>query len=169
MKKKQNKIFKGRIFSVSRERKTLPNGRKVYLEKVHHPGAVLVVPFINKDIILIRQYRGVIGKYIWELPAGTLEKGEKPRACAKRELAEETGYSARDLEKLGMIYTTPGFTDEKIYLFAAKCGKRRKPKTATDELIRIKRFTRKEIRVLFLKGRINDSKTVAALTFAGIL
>ena len=71
MKKKTSKIFKGRVFSVSRERKTFPNGRKIYLEKVHHPGAVLIVPFIEKDIIFIRQYRGVIGKYIWELPAGS--------------------------------------------------------------------------------------------------
>jgi len=169
MKKNRSKIFKGRVFSVSRERKTFPNGRKVYLEQVHHPGAVLVVPFIEKDIILIRQYRGVIGKYIWELPAGTLEKGESPLACARRELAEETGYRALDLKKVGMIYTTPGFSDEKISLFTAKCGRQKKPRTDRDELIRIKRFTRKEIRVLFLKGRITDSKTISAFVFAGVL
>ena len=165
----RREVFKGRLFRVFKGRKKLPNGRKAYFEEVDHPGAALVIPFIKDEIVFIRQYRGVIGKYIWELPAGTLEPGETPYACAKREVAEETGYPVKDLKRIGLVYSTPGFCNEKIYIFKARCESRKEGRKDGDELIRVERFTRRGTRRLFKNGRINDSKTIAALSFAGIL
>jgi len=97
--------------------KILPNGKSSYFEEVEHPGAVLIVPFIGEKVVLIKQYRGVIGKFIWELPAGKIDPPETPLACAKRESAEEIGYRIGDIKRLGFIYTTPGFSDEKIVIY----------------------------------------------------
>jgi ADP-ribose pyrophosphatase len=165
----RKKVFKGRIFNVYTGQKTLPDGRDAYVEEIEHPGAVLIIPFVKSKIVLIRQYRPVVGEYIWELPAGTLEAGETPRDCAKRELAEETGFGARGMRREGLIYTTPGFCNEKIYIFRAECGGSKRLKGDIDELIRVKLLTRREVRALFRAGKIKDSKTIAALSFAGIL
>ena len=166
---KRRRLFRGRIFSVFQGKKTLPNGRVAYFEEVEHPGAAIVIPFYGEKIIFIRQYRGVIGKYIWELPAGTLAPGESPASCAKRELTEETGFMAKDLRRLGYIYTTPGFCNEKIVVFRALCRPGGRIERDTDEVIRTRAFKRKEVRRLFSSGRICDSKTIAALCFAGVL
>src|SRR5215813_5994861 len=105
---------------VSHERVALPNGREVMLDIVHHPGAAAVVPFLSRDeVVLIRQFRHAAGGTILEVPAGKLDAGEPPERCAARELTEEAGYRADRIVALGSIWTTPGFTDEKIYLFAA--------------------------------------------------
>jgi len=165
----RGRIFKGRIISVYTGKKKIPGGRTAYFEEVKHPGAALIVPFFGDKIIFIRQYRGVIGRYIWELPAGTLAPGEGPKTCARRELEEETGFRAAAVEKIGSIYTTPGFCDEKITIYRAECRPKGKVKRDTDEVIRTRLLTRKEARVLFEKGAITDSKTIAALAFAGVL
>ncbi|NQT33373.1 MAG: NUDIX hydrolase [Candidatus Omnitrophica bacterium] len=166
---KRSPVFSGRLLKVFKGKKTLPNGKKAYIEEIDHPGAVLVVPRLGKRIVFIRQYRAVIGKYIWELPAGTLEVNETPYKCAKREVSEETGYGVSKLKKIGFIYTTPGFCNEKIHIFEAECTCRGEKELDEDELIRLKLLTALEVRKLFLSGRINDSKTVAALAFAGVL
>ncbi|MGB2631095.1 MAG: NUDIX hydrolase [Candidatus Omnitrophota bacterium] len=165
----RKKIFKGRLINVLTEEKTLPDGRKAYFEKIEHPGAALVLPFTAKKIVFIRQYRCVIRKYIWELPAGIISRGETPYACAKREVAEETGYKVRNLRRIGTIYTTPGFCNEKIYIFSADCFKKRAPRREKDEHIKVRLFSRTEVKGLFKKGKITDSKTIAALAFAGII
>ena len=169
MKPRRQKIFDGRIFKVFKGNKTLPGGREAYFEEVKHPGAALIIPFIGRRIVFIRQYRGVIGKYIWELPAGILEKGETPYACAKREIAEETGYRVGRLKRIGFIYTTPGFCNEKIYIFKAECSYKRESQRDEDEMIKVRKFTRNEIHSLFKEGKIIDSKTIAALAFSDIL
>src|SRR4030043_489937 len=114
-------IFKGKILlDVHLDNVMLPNGTEVRLECIKHPGAAAIVPFLKDDeIVLIRQYRPVIDEYIWEIPAGTLHRGESPLKCAKREIEEEIGYRARSLKYLGGIYTTPGFTNEFIHLYRA--------------------------------------------------
>ena len=121
MKIRRKKVFSGRLLKVFKGTKRLPNGIEAYFEEVDHPGAALIVPFIKEKIVFIRQYRGVIGKYIWELPAGTLDPGETPYACAKREVEEETGCRVKSLEKVGIIFTTPGYSNEKICVFKAEC------------------------------------------------
>jgi ADP-ribose pyrophosphatase len=165
----RKKIFKGRIFSVFTSEKLLPNGRKARFEEVDHPGASLIIPFASGKMVFIRQYRGVIGKYIWELPAGLIDRGETPYACAKREITEETGYHVRNLKKKGVIYTSPGFCNEKIHLFTADCVEKKPPKPEEDEVLRVKLFSKKEVVRMFAAGRICDSKTVAALAFCRII
>lgn len=169
MKKSRKKVFNGRLLKVFKGTKRLPNGKEAYLEEVAHPGAAIVIPFIKEKIVFIRQYRAVIEKYIWELPAGKLDAGERPASCAKREVEEETGYSIRNLKRLGFIYTTPGFCDEKIHIFKAECYKKKEPSTDSDEMIEVKELTKKEVRSLFKNGKLTDSKTIAALSFCGIL
>lgn len=169
MKSSRKSVFDGRLLKVFKGRKILPDGTNSYFEEIDHPGASLIVPYAAGRIILIRQYRAVIGKYIWELPAGTLDAGETPYACAKREVAEETGYKVRTLKKIGVIYTTPGFCNERIHVFKAECGRREKSNMDEGEIIRIRHFRVSEIRRLFDNGKINDSKTIAGLSFAGIL
>src|SRR5204863_1003962 len=107
-------IYSGRIVDLRVERVTLPNGTAVDLELMHHPGASAVVAVDEAGaVVLIRQYRHAAGGYIWELPAGVLDSpGEPPEQCARRELREETGLEARDVVRLGTIFTTPGFCDE---------------------------------------------------------
>jgi ADP-ribose pyrophosphatase len=165
----RKKIFKGKIFSVFTSDKMLPNGIKARFEEVDHPGASLIVPFISDKIVFIRQYRGVIGRYIWELPAGLINRGETPYACAKREITEETGYHVRNLKKVGMIYTSPGFCNEKIHLFTADCVEKKPPKLDEDEVLMVKLFSKREVARMFAAGRICDSKTAAALAFCGII
>jgi ADP-ribose pyrophosphatase len=165
----RKKIFNGRLIKVFKGKKKLPNGREAYFEEVIHPGAALVVPFIKGKIVFIRQYRGLIKKYIWELPAGTLAPGETPYSCAKREITEETGYRVKGLKRIGVIHSSPGFCNEKIYIFRADCVSKGVSCVGEDELIKVKRFSAGEVRRLFKSGRISDSKTIAALTFAGIL
>lgn len=169
MKVKKKMIFEGRVFSVSTGKKTLPDKRRVYIEQVSHPGASLIVPLRGEGVVFIRQFRPVIERYIWEIPAGTLSPGEAPADCARRELQEETGYTAESLQELGYIFTTPGFCDEKISVFKAVCGKRKAVQRDEDELISVRTFSRTDIKKMLSNGRITDAKTIAALTLAGIL
>ena len=108
---------------VNTEVARLPDGREVELDIVRHPGAAAVVPFVTSDeVVLIRQHRHAAGGTLLEVPAGKLDAGEPPERCAARELEEEAGFRAGRLERLGWIFTTPGFTDERIFLFAAFVG-----------------------------------------------
>jgi len=166
---KQKRIFKGRLLNLYTRRETLPTGYVADLEVVEHPGAVLIIPFLDRErIILIRQYRPVIRSYIWELPAGTLDKGEKPPACARRELVEEIGYRASSWSRLGYIYPAPGYTTEKIHIFSAKGLLKVPSRREEDEVIEPRIFTRREIAGLMKSGRIVDAKTVCALAMAGV-
>jgi len=115
------KIFHGRLLQLYFRQIRLPNGFTTGIEVIKHPGAALIIPFINSDtLLMLRQLRPVIGRYLYELPAGTRSKGETARACALREVIEETGYSAGWLKRLGMIYPVPGYSTERIDIFAAK-------------------------------------------------
>ncbi|MBD3426253.1 MAG: NUDIX domain-containing protein [Candidatus Omnitrophica bacterium] len=165
----EKKVFDGRLIKVFSKHQKLPNGKKTYLEKVHHPGAAVIVPLVKQKVVMIRQYRPVIDKYIWELPAGTLDAGEKPGTCAKREIREETGYIAKRIERLGYIYTTPGFCNEKIHIYRIWCEEKKDQKKEEDEIISVRLMTRSQICKRFRKGLITDAKTIAALKFADLL
>jgi ADP-ribose pyrophosphatase len=159
------------LFLNVKKRKTkLPNGNTIRLEFVDHPGAVLIVPFLSKDkVILLRQFRPVINAYIFELPAGTLEKGEHPLACARREIIEETGYSAKKFTRLGIIYPVPGYSTEKITLYKAEKLTERGTACEPDEVIETIVVTKKIVRELFNAGRIIDAKTICAFAHCGWL
>lgn len=169
MKGKTEMVFSGKRLKVFKSFKKMPDGSLAYHEEVKHPGASLVLPFVKDKIVLIRQYRGVIGRNIWEFPAGVLEPDETPLSCARREVLEETGYEVSKIKKIGKIYTSPGFTDEVIHIFRAECGKKAGSRLEEDEFISIKLVTRKELIAMFLSGKINDSKSIAAMAFSGII
>ena len=164
-------IFRGKILlDVHLDKVMLPNGTEVRLECIKHPGAAAVVPFLNKnEIILIRQYRPVVDEYIWEIPAGTLKRGESPIKCAGRELEEEIGYSASSMKCLTRIYTTPGFTNECIYIYSADRLKKVGIKPDSDEILSVKNFRVSQIRRMFKKKKIIDAKTIAGLAICGVI
>ncbi|MFQ5998435.1 MAG: NUDIX domain-containing protein, partial [Candidatus Bathyarchaeia archaeon] len=113
-------IFKGRIFDIKRDLVKLPNGVTVHREFIKHDGAVVVLPLLDsKSIVLIKQFRYSTGRSLFEVPAGNIDKGETPRDCARRELQEETGFSAAKLKKILEFYPAPGYSSEKLHLFLA--------------------------------------------------
>jgi ADP-ribose pyrophosphatase len=152
---------------VSHERVALPNGREIELDIVHHPGAAAVVPFVADDeVVLIRQFRHAAGGTILEVPAGKLDAGEPPERCAARELTEEAGYRAGRIVALGAIWTTPGFTDERIYLYAAFDLTRAKSRPEDDEVIEVLRVPLDHALELIWRGELCDAKSALALIHA---
>ena len=137
---------------------------------IKHPGAVLIVPFINNnEVVLLRQFRRVIGKYLYELPAGTLESKEQLVSCAKRELIEEAGYSAGKLIRLGYIYPVPGYSTEKIIIYKALNLKPAQKCLKDDEVITHSIVSKQKVRRLFKSGKICDAKTICAFSLCGWL
>ena len=113
-------IYSGKVLTLNIDNVTLPNGATTELEIIRHPGASAVVPMKEDGtVILIRQFRHAAGGFIYEIPAGKLNPGEKPLDCARRELEEEIGYRAENLEFITSIFTAPGFTDEVIHIYKA--------------------------------------------------
>ncbi len=115
----EKKEFDGKCITVSTYDVELSDGKKTFREVIHHPGGVVVVAQKGEKILMVKQYRYPIKQVSLELPAGRLEKGEKPDDAIKRELEEETGHIAKTWKSLGYIYTTPGVCDEKLYLYYA--------------------------------------------------
>ena len=162
--------FQGKKFSFAVVKKKLPNGRTADVDVIEHPGAVLIIPFLSRDkIIFLHQYRPVLGRYLLELPAGTLDKNERPLACARRELIEETDQKARVFTRLGKIYPVPGYSTEIIHIFKAEKLTPCAGTKDTDEIISTKPLRRSEVRKLFRVGGITDAKTIAALSLCGWL
>lgn len=142
----------------------LRNGKRIVVEKVHHPGAVVVVPVLKGEIIYIEQYRPVIGRWIIELPAGTLDRpGEAAEDAARRELEEETGYRAGRLEYLGFLYSSPGVMDEVLHVYVAFELRKSCPRREDYEVIRVRSAPLRELIKAVKEGKVNDAKTVAAL------
>jgi ADP-ribose pyrophosphatase len=161
-------VFEGRVFTVQVESITLPKGHKLDAEIVRHPGSVVIVPVTAAgEIILARQYRHPIGRYTWELPAGSLKPGEDPRKAAARECHEEIGQVPGRLEFLGSFFPTPGYCDEEMHFFLADdLHDPREGESATpdeDEDIEPRPFSAKSIRALVARGEIVDLKTVAGV------
>lgn len=154
------------MFRVEHEIVTLPHGATVAMDIVRHRGSVVLVPQPAPGrVILIRQYRHVLGRWIWELPAGTLEPGEAPGRAARRECEEETGWRPGRVERIGQYYATPGFCDERMIFY--RCTDLTRPaRPATgdeDEQIEPRVFSRREARALIADGTIVDMKTVVGI------
>lgn len=140
-------------------------------EVVRHPGAVCIVPVLEAagrgpEIVLIRNRRFAIGKELFELPAGTLEKGEDPARCAPRELLEETGYTAREIIPLGSFYTTPGMTDERMHGFAARGLSFAGQRLEEDEEIAVVPTPLPKVLSMLDAGELVDAKSIVTLVLA---
>ncbi len=160
-------IYKGRIVDLRLETVTLPNAVTLTLEMVRHPGAAAIVP-VHEDgsVTLVRQYRYATGGYIWEIPAGKLDGGEDPTRCAARELQEEVGLSAGELVRLGMIFTAPGFCDERIYLYLARQLTPVPQQLEDDEVLSISRLPMSVALDMIRTGVLQDAKSIAGLHLA---
>jgi ADP-ribose pyrophosphatase len=163
--------YSGRRISVDLDTVRFPNGSTGELEMVRHPGASAVVPLLDPPdapdprVILIRQYRYAALDYLWEIPAGTLDPGEQPEQCALRELREEAGVRAASLRHLTTVYTTPGFTDERIFLYAATGLTRVPAALEHDEFLETHEIRWNEVGAMIRDGRIRDGKSLAALMY----
>jgi len=162
-------VFEGRIFKVEKDRVTLPTGHTVEMDVVRHPGSVVLVVMPAPDaIILVRQYRYTIDRWIWELPAGSLKAGEDPALAAARECEEEIALVPKSVRRMRSFYPTPGFCDEEMIFF--RCTDLQPPaadSTVTkdeDEDIEARTFTVDEARRLVIEGEIVDLKTAVGLT-----
>jgi ADP-ribose pyrophosphatase len=164
------KAFQGRIFTVNVESITLPRGEQLDVEIVRHPGSAVLIP-VTADgaVVLVRQYRHAIGRFAWELPAGSLKPGEDPGAAAARECQEEVGLIPAAMEHLGGFFPTPGYCDEEMHVYLAT-GLREPTdsdppvRQDEDEDIDTKAFSIDEISDMIATGAIVDLKTVAGLT-----
>jgi len=158
--------YQGRSIAVWQEEAELPNGSVAMLDIVRHPGASAVVPFEDDGrVLMLRQYRYAAGGTIWEVPAGKLD-GDTPERCAAKELEEEAGRRAGRLEHLGWIWTTPGFTDEKIHLFAAFDLTEVPHAREEHEVIEVVPMPLEEALALIWRGELTDAKSALALIHA---
>jgi ADP-ribose pyrophosphatase len=157
-------VFRGRTVHLDVDRVRLPNGNEMDLELIHHPGAAAVVPVLEGgDVLLVRQYRYATGGWLLEVPAGKLDPGESPETCAAREVEEETGYRPGELRPLGWIWTSPGFLDEKIWLFLATGLTPAQQGLGDDEVLSVERLPLQEAVDRAVRGEIHDGKSVCAL------
>ncbi len=148
----------------------LPNGRTVHITCIHHPGAVIIAPFLNKNtVVMMRQFRPALNKYIYELPAGTLDPNESLATCAHRELLEETGLKARKLVKLGSIYPVPGYSTEIIHIYKAEQLTLTEAQPEEYEVIETIPMTRIQVKKLFAQGKLMDAKTICTFAHCGWL
>jgi ADP-ribose pyrophosphatase len=158
------RVYEGIVIDVDIDEVSLPNGAHATLEIIRHPGAAAVVPLHpDRTVTLIRQYRYAAGGFIHEVPAGKLEPAETPESCADREIEEETGLRAGSLTNLGFIFTTPGFTDEKIHLYAATDLTETSQALEPDEVLEVVRLPLDEALAMAARGEITDSKSLCAL------
>ncbi|OQY45772.1 MAG: ADP-ribose pyrophosphatase [Desulfobacteraceae bacterium 4572_87] len=166
---KQTTLHEGRIFKLVQENVTLENGVVTELDVIRHPGAAAIVPFSRENtLLLIKQYRHAAGGFIWEIPAGTRDPEESALACAKRELIEETGFSAEDWEKLGEITPLPAYSDERIHIFRATNLTPAKQHLDLDEILDVHEVPFEDALSMIRNNEILDAKTISGLFMANL-
>lgn len=157
-------VYDGKIMTVCRDDVEIADGRKSFREVVKHSGGVVILA--RKDdntILMVKQFRYPIRQTVFELPAGKLEKGEDPDFAAKRELEEETGFRAEKWTSLGFIHTSPGFCDEKLYLYLARDLEFVGEHPDEGEIIKAYEMPVQEVITKIKTGEINDAKTICAI------
>ncbi len=167
----RRRIYTGRVVHLDVDAVQYPDGSTGEMEMLRHPGAAAVIPFASDPkgadptLLLIRQYRYATGGPLFEIPAGRLDPGETPEQCALRELKEEVGVTAGRLERLTTIWTTPGFTDERIHLFWAADLAAGAHAREPDEFIEVVPKPLSEVLGMVRSGEICDGKTVVAILY----
>ncbi len=157
-------VYEGKVITVERDDVELATGKKSLREVARHPGGVVILALKDSEtILLVKQFRYPIMTADLELPAGKLERGENPDLAAKRELEEETGYRAKNWTSLGYIYTTPGFCDEKLYLYKAEDLEFVGEHPDEGEIIKASEIKIHELKQKIKNGEINDAKTLCAI------
>jgi ADP-ribose pyrophosphatase len=160
----RRELWRGNIGRFGEEDIELPDGRRITLAVLNHPGACAVVPLLDDGrIVLIRQYRYAVHQTLWEIPAGKIDPGEALETCAQRELEEETGYTAVRLVSLGSILMTPGFCDERIHLYLARELQPGKQALGVDESLECTPVRFEDALEMAMNGEITDAKTAVAL------
>ena len=160
-------VYHGKVFELISENVTLENGTTTDVEFIEHPGATAIIPFSDDTrVVLLKQYRHALKKYIWEIPAGTLDPQEETIRCAQRELIEETGYSADNWHKLGEITPLPGYSDERIHIFLARDLQPAERHLDKDEIIDVHEVKFTEALDMIKRGEIQDGKSIAGLYLA---
>ncbi|HET9847034.1 MAG TPA: NUDIX hydrolase, partial [Candidatus Dormibacteraeota bacterium] len=163
-------VYPGKLFQVYRDRVRLPNGQETTREIVRHPGSIAIVPR-NTDgrIVLVRQFRYVTGRELWEIPAGTMDKpGEDSLTGARRELGEEAGLKAQRWTTLGSAYLMPGYCDELMTFFLAEELTPTEAHADMDESFKLNPFDVHDLQVLRSTGELRDAKTLLGLAWAGV-
>lgn len=166
------RIWQHRFLDAHLDRVRYPDGTIGEQVLIHHPGAAAVVPFLSDptgrdpQVLMIHQYRYATGGKLWEIPAGRLEPGEAPLTCARRELLEETGCTAEAIVPLTTMWTTPGFTDEKIHIFMATGLVRGEARLEADEFIEVVALPLADVLRKIESGEISDAKTIIGLLYA---
>ena len=169
------RVFTGRVISLDLDTVRFPNGEIGTLELIRHPGASVVLPFLDDPrgedprILLLRQFRHATDDYLWEIPAGVRNGDETPETTAFRELEEETGHSAKSMKFLTRIWTTPGFTDEVITVFVATELTPGETRLEADEVLEVHAVRWSEVMSRIRDGSITDAKTLVALLFVEAL
>ena len=165
------RVYAGRLLQVDVDTVRTPDASLLELEMVRHPGAAAVVPLLSDlesqdpQVLLLRQYRYAADGPIWEVPAGVLEPGESPETCARRELQEETGARAERMEHLTTIFTTPGFTDERIHLFVATGIRTGEPRPMSDEFLEVEARPLSKVLEMIRDREMVDAKSIVALLY----
>ena len=165
------RLHSGRVMNLDVDTVEFPDGSTGKLEMIRHPGAAAVLPFLEDAgaedplVLFIRQFRHAADGYIWEIPAGCLEPDEPPEECARRELREETGYSATEYRHLTTIFTTPGFTDERIHLYSAHGLAAGQAAREADEFVELHQLRWSAVLAMAERGEIRDGKTLSAVWY----
>lgn len=170
MKLSTRRVHSGRVLDLDVDTVRFPDGSLGELEMIRHSGASAVVPLFpgttaGPEVLLLRQFRHAADGPIWEVPAGRLEPGESPEACARRELAEEAVFTAGRLDRLTTIFTTPGFTDERIHLFVARDLAPTPHRREADEFIETHRLPLARALEMIRSGEVTDGKTIISILF----
>ncbi len=156
-------IFDGRVVKLYKDNVELATGQKSFREVVKHSGGVVILAEKEDKILLVKQFRYPMKEVMFELPAGKLENGEDPFEAAKRELEEETGYCANKWTDLGYVYTSPGYSDEKLYLYKAEDLEFTHCHPDEGEIIQAFEYKYDDVLKMILDGKINDAKTLCAI------
>jgi ADP-ribose pyrophosphatase len=162
---RKNYVYEGKIISVRSDDALLPDGSPCKREIIEHSGGACVLYVEDGKVLLVKQYRYAYGEEVYEIPAGKLEKGEDPMLAAKRELEEETGLVAESLTHLFTIYPTPGYTNEKIYLYEAKGGTKASAHLDEEEFLTAEFIPVEKVKEMLFDGTIKDGKTLVALLY----